>query len=107
MTPHRIAKILQAYNDDECDAFIKVMQEEDDEMGFLSCLGTMALIRACNSPDSVYVAKKKSIHASLLLHTGSKRAMKKALLDTGATENFIHPRVVKQLNLQTKKISKP
>jgi gag-polyprotein putative aspartyl protease len=55
----------------------------------------------------VYVAKKKSIHASLLLHTGSKRAMKKALLDTGATENFIHPRVVKQLSLQTKKLSKP
>jgi hypothetical protein len=44
MTPHRIAKILQAYNDGECDAFIKVMQEEDDKMGFSSCLGTMALI---------------------------------------------------------------
>jgi hypothetical protein len=44
MTPHQIAKILQAYNDDEWDAFIKVMQEEDDEMGFSSCLGTMALI---------------------------------------------------------------
>jgi hypothetical protein len=43
-TPHRIAKILQAYNDDKRDAFIKVMQEEDDEMGFSSCLGTMALI---------------------------------------------------------------
>jgi hypothetical protein len=70
MTPHRIAKILQAYNDDERDTFIKVMQEEDDKMGFSSCLGTMALIQACNSPDSVYVAKKKSIHASLLLHTG-------------------------------------
>jgi Aspartyl protease len=107
MTPHRIAKILQAYNDDECDAFIKVMQEEDDEMGFSSCLGTMALIWACNSSDSMYVAKKKSIHASLLLHTGLKRAMKKALLDTGATENFIHPRVVKQLSLRTKKLTKP
>jgi hypothetical protein len=106
-SPYQIAKILQAYNDDECDTFIKVMQEEDDKMGFSSCLGTMALIRACNSPDSVYVAKKKSIHTSLLLHTGSKRAMKKALLNTGATENFIHPRVVKQLSLKTKKLSKP
>jgi gag-polyprotein putative aspartyl protease len=55
----------------------------------------------------MYVAKKKSIHASLLLHAGSKKAMKKALLDTGATENFIHPRVVKQLSLRTKKLSKP
>jgi hypothetical protein len=107
MTPHRIAKILQAYNNDECDEFIKVMQEEDNEMGFSSCLSTMALIRACNSPDSMYVAKKKSIHASLLLHTSTKRAMKKALLDTRATENFIHPCVVKQLNLRTKKLMKP
>jgi hypothetical protein len=106
-TPYQIAKILQSYNDDERDVFIKVMQEEDDEMGFASCLGTMALIRACNSPDSMYIAKKKSIHASLLLHTGPKRAMKKALLDTGATENFIHPCVVKQLSLRTKKLMKP
>jgi hypothetical protein len=44
MTPHQIAKILQAYNDDERDSFIKVMQEEDNEMGFSSCLSTMALI---------------------------------------------------------------
>jgi hypothetical protein len=43
-TPYQIAKILQVYNDDEHVAFIKVMQEEDDEMGFSSCLGTMALI---------------------------------------------------------------
>jgi hypothetical protein len=106
MTPHWIAKILQAYNNDKCDLFIKVMQEEDDKMGFSSCLGTMALIQACNSPNSVYVAKKKSIHASLLLHTSLKRAMKKALLDTGATENFIHLRVVKQLSLKTKKLTK-
>jgi hypothetical protein len=107
MTPHQIAKILQVYNDDECNAFIKVMQEEDDKMGFLSCLSTMALICTCNSLDSMYVARKKSIHASLLLHTGSKRAMKKVLLNTGATKNFIHPCVVKQLGLKTKKLTQP
>jgi Aspartyl protease len=55
----------------------------------------------------MYVAKKKSIHTSLLLHTSSKRAMKKALLDTGATENFIHLCVRKQLSLKTKKLMKP
>jgi gag-polyprotein putative aspartyl protease len=36
-----------------------------------------------------------------------RRAMKKALLDTGATKNFIHPHVVKQLSLKTKKLAKP
>jgi hypothetical protein len=107
MTPYWIAKILQAYNDDECDLFIKVMQEEDDKMGFSSCLSTMALIRACNSPDSMYVAKKKSIHTSLLLHTSSKKAKKKALLNTRATKNFIHLHVLKQLSLRTKKLTKP
>jgi hypothetical protein len=45
----------------------------------------MALIRACNSPDSVYVARQKCIHVSL----------------------FIHPRVVKQLGLKTKKLARP
>jgi predicted aspartyl protease len=67
----------------------------------------MALIRACNSPDSVYVARQKCIHVSLLLHAGTKRAIKKALLDTGATENFIHPRVMKQLGIKTKKLARP
>jgi hypothetical protein len=65
----------------------------------------MALIRACNSPDSVYVARKKCIHVSLLLHAGSKQAIKKALLNTGATKNFINPQIVKQLGLKTKKLA--
>jgi hypothetical protein len=65
----------------------------------------MALIQACNSPDSVYVARQKCIHVSLLLHARTKRAIKKALLDTGATENFIHPCVMKQLGIKTKKLA--
>jgi predicted aspartyl protease len=67
----------------------------------------MALIRACNSPDSVYVARKKCIHVSLLLHARPKQAIKKALLDTGATKNFVHPRIMKQLGLKTKKLAQP
>jgi hypothetical protein len=67
----------------------------------------MALIQAYNSPDSVYVARQKCIHVSLLLHAGPKQAIKKALLDPRATENFIHPWVVKQLGLKTKKLTCP
>jgi predicted aspartyl protease len=55
----------------------------------------------------MYVARQKCIHVSLLLHAGTKRAIKKALLDTGATENFIHPCVVKQLGLKSKKLTQP
>jgi Retrotransposon gag protein len=34
MTPHKIAKILKAYGDDERDLFIKTMQDEGEELGF-------------------------------------------------------------------------
>jgi hypothetical protein len=66
----------------------------------------MALIQAC-ATDTVYIARRKSIKVNLLLHTDQKQAIKKALLDSGATECFIHPKVVKQLKLQTVKLPKP
>jgi gag-polyprotein putative aspartyl protease len=66
----------------------------------------MALIRAC-ATDTVYIARRKSIKVNLLLHMDQKQAIKKALLDSGATECFIHPKVVKQLKLQTVKLPKP
>jgi predicted aspartyl protease len=66
----------------------------------------MALIQACTT-NTVYIARKKSIKVNLLLHMDRKRAIKKALLDSGATKCFIHPKVVKQLNLQSIKLPKP
>jgi threonine aldolase len=36
MTPHKIAKILKVYGDDERDLFVKTMQEEGEELGFLT-----------------------------------------------------------------------
>jgi predicted aspartyl protease len=66
----------------------------------------MALIRACIT-ESVYVSRKRSIKINLLLHTERKRAIKKALLDSGATECFIHPNVVEQLQLTKVKLPKP
>jgi Reverse transcriptase (RNA-dependent DNA polymerase)/Aspartyl protease len=66
----------------------------------------MALIWAC-STDTVYIARRKSIKINLLLHMDQKQAIKKALLDSGATKCFIHPKVVKQLKLWTIKLPKP
>jgi hypothetical protein len=64
----------------------------------------MALIQAC-ATKSVYVSRRKSIKINLLLHAEWKQAIKKALLDSGAIECFIHPRTVEQLQL--KKITLP
>jgi hypothetical protein len=66
----------------------------------------MALIQTC-ATDTVYIARKKSIKINLLLHTDQKQAIRRALLDSQATECFIHPKVVKQLNLRSIKLPKP
>jgi hypothetical protein len=66
----------------------------------------MALIWAC-ATESMYVSRRKSIKISLLLHAEQKQAIKKALLDSGATECFIHPKVAEQLHLKKVKLPKP
>ena len=56
----------------------------------------MALARACMT-DSVYIARNRSIKTPVSMCTEGRRAEKEALLDFGATESFIHPRLVKEL----------
>ena len=55
----------------------------------------------------MYIARNHAIQVPFQLKTRTKRADQKALLDSGATENFIHPRVVQRLQLKTKKLVKP
>jgi hypothetical protein len=57
--------------------------------------------------ESMYVSRRKSIKISLLLHAKRKQAIRKALLDSGAMECFIHPKVVEQLHLRKVKLPKP
>ena len=66
----------------------------------------MALARALDT-ESVYIAKRRSIQVAVQLYTRFRRVKVDALLDCGATENFIHPRLVKQMKLVTKKLKKP
>jgi hypothetical protein len=54
----------------------------------------------------VYIATNKSIKARVSLYTGGRKAEKEALLDSGATESLINPRLVKQHQLPTKKLPK-
>jgi predicted aspartyl protease len=66
----------------------------------------MALAWAIDT-GSMYIARNHAIQVPFQLQTQKKRANKKALLDSGATECFIHPRMVQQLRLKTKNLQKP
>jgi len=55
----------------------------------------------------VYRSKNKAIYVPFALRTRERRVDQKALLDSGATECFIHPRTVKRLNITTKKLQNP
>jgi hypothetical protein len=54
----------------------------------------------------VYIAKNRSIKARVHLYTEKCEADEKALLDSGATENLIHPRMVEKYDLSTQKLPK-
>jgi len=53
------------------------------------------------------VAQNKAIKASISLYTKKERATKKALLDSRATESFIHPRLIKEARLKKNPLMKP
>ena len=66
----------------------------------------MALAQALDT-RSVYVAKRHAIQTAVQLYTRFRRVKTDTLIDSGATENFIHPRLVKKMKLQTKTLAKP
>ena len=66
----------------------------------------MALAQALDM-ESVYVAKWRSIQVAVQLYTRFQRVKVDTLLDSSATENFIHPRMVKKMKLQTQLLKKP
>jgi len=57
--------------------------------------------------ELVYIAKQKSIQVAVQLYTRFWRVKVDALLDSSATENFIHLRMVKKMKLQTQLLRKP
>ena len=55
----------------------------------------------------MYIATNHAIKVPFCLQTRTKRVDRKALLDSGATESFIHHRTARRLNLKTKELKKP
>ena len=74
--------------------------------GFCRGLNATTLIWAVGT-GSVYRSKNKAIYVPFALRTRERRVDQKALLDSGATECFVHPRVVKHLKIKMKTLQKP
>ena len=55
----------------------------------------------------MYIAQNHAIKVLFQLQTSQKRVDQKALLDSRATECFIHPRVVARLQLTKRRLDKP
>ena len=66
----------------------------------------MAWVRAicCNA---VYITRYRSMHVPVLIHTCYFMADKQALVDSGATDNFIHLAFAKRLGLQMMPLETP
>jgi predicted aspartyl protease len=77
-----------------------------EEGGFSKHLNPTAWVRAlrCNS---VYITRYRSMHIPVSIHTHYFMANKKALVDSGATDNFMHPNFAKQMGLGMKSLPKP
>ena len=77
-----------------------------EERGFSGRLIPMAWVRAfrCNS---VYITHYQSMHVPVSLRTSYSMADKKALVDSGATNNFIHPHFVERMGLGLRMLKQP
>src|SRR5487761_1611010 len=74
--------------------------------GFSQCLIRLALIKNSQISD-VYIAQRKSMTIRFFIHSRLKRAESLALIDSGATENFISLEYAKYLHLPIKRLAQP
>jgi hypothetical protein len=76
------------------------------EGGFSKCLNPTAWVRAlrCNT---VYITRYRSMCVPVSIRTSYFMADKKALVDSGATDNFMHPAFAKRMGLGLQKLMSP
>jgi hypothetical protein len=76
------------------------------ERGFSKPLNPTAWVRAlrCNS---VYITRYRSMRIPVSIRTRYFMTDKKALVDSGATDNFMHPNFAKRMGLGMKTLPKP
>ena len=65
--------------------------------------GRVIRMLKCNT---VYLARYRSMKIPVSFQTAYARADKQILVDSGATDNFIHPRLIRRLALGTQKLER-
>src|SRR6267154_257618 len=58
-------------------------------------------------PQAVFIPKERSIHAPINLRSSSIISEVDALIDSGATDNFISPAVIQHFGIPTRTMNKP
>ena len=56
--------------------------------------------------NTVYLARYRSMKIPVSFRTAYARADKQILVDSGATDNFVHPRLIRRLALGTQKLER-
>ena len=74
--------------------------------GFFPSLIRSALIRRMQNPN-VYISNRKSMTVRFFIHSRSKRADSIALVDSGATENFMNLQYARHLQLPIQRLPEP
>ena len=59
------------------------------------------------SSERVYLSGRQSMSLKVYLHTSNRRAETTALLDCGATENFINEKYACHMHLPVKRLTTP
>jgi hypothetical protein len=74
--------------------------------GFSKCLNPTAWVRAlrCNT---VYITRYRSMRVPVSIRTSYFMADRKALVDSGATDNFMHPAFAKKMGLGLRELPNP
>src|ERR1700741_1466531 len=81
-------------------------RNEELRCGFSDSLTHMAMIRAIFPGDAI-VPRKRSVMVEVRMHTKDLKAKVHALLDSGATDNFISNVVVNRFKIPTYKLERP
>src|SRR5712672_3651174 len=98
---HRVARVIKSMDDQEKEDLLDAMIKENV---FSESSALLVAARAL-STRRMFITKRNALTIKLVLKT--TRKTEEALIDSGATENFLDPRTVSKLRLPTEELNKP